>query len=95
MAKSLRSKWKRKMRAVKRERYGVKELAKLKMIVETTKNASSNNEDTSMDIVKGMPFNILPTRSDTVYFDMYHYFLWEQPSHARILSKITQCKNNV
>ncbi|KAI4478350.1 hypothetical protein M0804_012004 [Polistes exclamans] len=30
MAKSLRSKWKRKCRAIKRERYGAKELAKLK-----------------------------------------------------------------
>ncbi|KAF7997956.1 hypothetical protein HCN44_009354 [Aphidius gifuensis] len=30
MAKSLRSKWRRKCRAVKRERYGVKELARLK-----------------------------------------------------------------
>lgn len=33
MAKSIRSKWKRKMRAVKRERYGQKELEKLKTIV--------------------------------------------------------------
>jgi hypothetical protein len=34
MAKSLRSKWKRKMRAVKRERYGEKELAQLnKMLI--------------------------------------------------------------
>lgn len=30
MAKSLRSKWRRKCRAVKRERYGAKELARLK-----------------------------------------------------------------
>lgn len=30
MAKSLRSKWRRKMRAVKRERYGKKELDRLK-----------------------------------------------------------------
>lgn len=30
MAKSIRSKWKRKMRAVKRERYGKKELDRLK-----------------------------------------------------------------
>jgi len=29
MAKSLRSKWKRKMKAVKRERYGAKELDRL------------------------------------------------------------------
>lgn len=33
MAKSLRSKWKRKMRAVKRERYGQKELERLKKTV--------------------------------------------------------------
>jgi len=34
MAKSLRSKWKRKCRAVKRERYAVKELARLKKTLE-------------------------------------------------------------
>ncbi|XP_023711996.1 protein LLP homolog isoform X2 [Cryptotermes secundus] len=33
MAKSLRSKWKRKMRAIKRERYGEKELARLKKVL--------------------------------------------------------------
>ncbi|XP_071444212.1 protein LLP homolog [Hetaerina americana] len=33
MAKSIRSKWKKKMRAVKRVRYGKKELEKLKLIV--------------------------------------------------------------
>lgn len=33
MAKSLRSKWKRKMRAAKREKYGKKELEKLKMVL--------------------------------------------------------------
>ncbi|XP_067002648.1 protein LLP homolog [Anabrus simplex] len=33
MAKSLRSKWRRKMRAVKRERYGKKELERLKTIL--------------------------------------------------------------
>ncbi|RZF32436.1 hypothetical protein LSTR_LSTR001900 [Laodelphax striatellus] len=33
MAKSLRSKWKRKMRAEKRERYGKKELEKLKTML--------------------------------------------------------------
>ncbi|CAN8004879.1 unnamed protein product [Ixodes hexagonus] len=34
MAKSLRSKWKRKMRAKKRERYSVKELTRLKTMLE-------------------------------------------------------------
>lgn len=33
MAKSLRSKWKRKMRAAKREKYGKKELEKLKTVL--------------------------------------------------------------
>lgn len=33
MAKSLRSKWKRKCRAIKRERYAAKELDRLKKIV--------------------------------------------------------------
>ncbi|XP_049884418.1 protein LLP homolog [Pectinophora gossypiella] len=33
MAKSIRSKWKRKCRAIKRERYAVKELARLKKML--------------------------------------------------------------
>ncbi|XP_063236598.1 protein LLP homolog [Bacillus rossius redtenbacheri] len=33
MAKSLRSKWRRKMRAIKRERYGEKELQRLKKML--------------------------------------------------------------
>jgi len=37
MAKSMRSKWKRKMRAVKRVKYGAKELAKLNKLVELDK----------------------------------------------------------
>ncbi|KAL3257523.1 hypothetical protein MRX96_046471 [Rhipicephalus microplus] len=41
MAKSLRSKWKRKMRAKKRERYSVKELAKLKEMLDA---AAKSNE---------------------------------------------------
>ncbi|GBM73216.1 Protein LLP [Araneus ventricosus] len=38
MAKSLRSKWRRKMRAIKRERYAVKELKQLKSILENPEN---------------------------------------------------------
>ncbi|CAL1263412.1 unnamed protein product [Larinioides sclopetarius] len=38
MAKSLRSKWRRKMRAIKRERYAVKELKQLKGILENPEN---------------------------------------------------------
>lgn len=44
MAKSIRSKWKRKMRAVKRERYGKKELERLKKTLGITDN---NSESTS------------------------------------------------
>ena len=47
MAKSLRSKWKRKMRAIKRERYGKKELDKLKMIVNNGKMNESNDVEMS------------------------------------------------
>jgi len=38
MAKSLRSKWKRKMRAIKRERYAKKELAQLKKVLGIEEN---------------------------------------------------------
>jgi len=38
MAKSLRSKWKRKMRAIKRERYAKKELARLKKVLGIEEN---------------------------------------------------------
>ncbi|GBP19994.1 Protein LLP homolog [Eumeta japonica] len=44
MAKSIRSKWKRKCRAIKRERYAVKELARLKKMLglKDEKNASQD-----------------------------------------------------
>ncbi|KZC10630.1 PREDICTED: protein LLP homolog [Dufourea novaeangliae] len=44
MAKSLRSKWRRKCRAVKRERYGEKELVRLKKTLGLTENGSHDNE---------------------------------------------------
>jgi len=44
MAKSLRSKWRRKCRAVKRERYGVKELARLKKTLGIDENAPADTE---------------------------------------------------
>ncbi|XP_066590422.1 protein LLP homolog [Prorops nasuta] len=44
MAKSLRSKWRRKCRAVKRERYGAKELEKLKKTLGITENAPIDAE---------------------------------------------------
>ena len=50
MAKSLRSKRKRKMRAIKRERYGKKELEMLKQTVE----GINNTKDEEMkEIYKG------------------------------------------
>ncbi|XP_075740999.1 protein LLP homolog [Rhipicephalus microplus] len=47
MAKSLRSKWKRKMRAKKRERYSVKELAKLKEMLDAAASTSKSDVDMS------------------------------------------------
>uniref|UniRef100_A0A131XB95 Uncharacterized protein n=1 Tax=Hyalomma excavatum TaxID=257692 RepID=A0A131XB95_9ACAR len=47
MAKSLRSKWKRKMRAKKRERYSVKELAKLKEMLAAAAGSSKTDVDMS------------------------------------------------
>ncbi|KAK9729691.1 Learning-associated protein [Popillia japonica] len=48
MAKSIRSKWKRKCRAVKRVRYGAKELARLKK----TLGIDENNTDIDMNSVQ-------------------------------------------
>ncbi|KDR20656.1 protein LLP homolog [Zootermopsis nevadensis] len=45
MAKSLRSKWKRKMRAIKRERYGKKELALLKKVLGIDENGDTEMKD--------------------------------------------------
>uniref|UniRef100_R4FLU5 Protein LLP homolog n=1 Tax=Rhodnius prolixus TaxID=13249 RepID=R4FLU5_RHOPR len=45
MAKSLRSKWKRKMKALKRERYGKKELEKLKQVLDGAKREGSKEID--------------------------------------------------
>ncbi|XP_076640381.1 protein LLP homolog [Colletes latitarsis] len=44
MAKSLRSKWRRKCRAVKRERYGAKELERLKKTLGVNENGSQDVE---------------------------------------------------
>ncbi|XP_011868299.1 PREDICTED: protein LLP homolog [Vollenhovia emeryi] len=48
MAKSLRSKWKRKCRAIKRERYAVKELERLKKTLGTDADASKDIEMTDI-----------------------------------------------
>ncbi|CAK9805142.1 Protein LLP homolog [Anthophora plagiata] len=44
MAKSLRSKWRRKCRAVKRERYGAKELERLKKTLGVNDNGTQDVE---------------------------------------------------
>ncbi|RWS24901.1 protein LLP-like protein [Leptotrombidium deliense] len=54
MAKSLRSKWKRKMKAIKRERYAVKELDALKKIVA---KAAAGETLTDVNIVKPVKTN--------------------------------------
>ena len=48
MAKSLRSKWRRKCRAVKRVRYGEKELARLKK----TLGIDENGKDVEMNDIE-------------------------------------------
>ncbi|NXP80048.1 LLPH protein, partial [Ramphastos sulfuratus] len=62
MAKSLRSKWKRKMRAVKRKKNAPKELERLKKVLGT-------NADVIMEEVKEVatvltPKNVLAQRDD-------------------------------
>lgn len=53
MAKSLRSKWKRKCRAIKRERYGKKELARLKKTLGID-NEQNTNKDVNMQDISDM-----------------------------------------
>ena len=48
MAKSLRSKWKRKMRAVKRENYGEREHKKLVKMVEAAEELKKNDGQDSV-----------------------------------------------
>uniref|UniRef100_A0A1B6MBF2 Protein LLP homolog n=1 Tax=Graphocephala atropunctata TaxID=36148 RepID=A0A1B6MBF2_9HEMI len=50
MAKSLKSKWKRKMRAIKRERYGKKELDRLKNMLGINTTDVEMKEETIGDI---------------------------------------------
>lgn len=47
MAKSIRSKWKRKCRAIKRERYAVKELARLKKMLGVKEEDKSKSTEES------------------------------------------------
>lgn len=49
MAKSLRSKWKRKCRAVKRERYAAKELDRLKKTLGIDESATKDVEMTNLE----------------------------------------------
>jgi len=60
MAKSIRSKWKRKMRAIKRKKNEVKELARLKKIVGASKqDGSSVIQDIIMtDLVIGNLYSV-------------------------------------
>ncbi|XP_054715214.1 protein LLP homolog [Uloborus diversus] len=60
MAKSLRSKWKRKMRAIKRTRYAVKELKQLKSIL----GKSENNDSEMSEICTVLPTGTLSSRSN-------------------------------
>lgn len=53
MAKSIRSKWKRKCRAVKRERYGKKELERLKKTLGID-NEQSTSKDVNMQDISDM-----------------------------------------
>ncbi|XP_071039645.1 protein LLP homolog isoform X3 [Parasteatoda tepidariorum] len=53
MAKSLRSKWKRKMKAVKRVRYGEKELKRLKSILPNPVAIDVNMSDICTVLPKG------------------------------------------
>lgn len=54
MAKSIRSKWKRKMRAIKRERYGKKELEKLKTMLGLNTTDIDMKDENLDDIAIGM-----------------------------------------
>ncbi|KAG5870952.1 hypothetical protein JTB14_037377 [Gonioctena quinquepunctata] len=56
MAKSLRSKWRRKMRAVKRERYGKKELDRLKKTLGIDNIQESSNDETMKDLSEIVTF---------------------------------------
>lgn len=59
MAKSLRSKWRRKCRAVKRVRYGVKELARLKKTLGIDDNAPKDVDMQELsEIATGIPLNL-------------------------------------
>lgn len=58
MAKSLRSKWRRKCRAVKRERYGAKELDRLKKTLAIDENGDVEMPDISQ-IATGLYYTSL------------------------------------
>lgn len=60
MAKSLRSKWRRKCRAIKRERYGAKELERLKKTLGIDENGAQDIEMNEMSkIATGRPHYLL------------------------------------
>lgn len=56
MAKSIRSKWKRKCRAIKRERYGKKELERLKKTLGIVDEPGTSAEATMKDMSEVITF---------------------------------------
>lgn len=63
MAKSLRSKWKRKCRAIKRQRYAVKELERLKKTLGIDANAAKDVEMTDISEIA----------TGRIYIDLFNY----------------------
>lgn len=85
MAKSLRSKHKRRMRAIKRIRYGEKELKILKEMVEKTKEKESKDEEILKQIEKNDSMNVdfisVDNSPDTIVNKMQVDHI--KPKHSR------------
>lgn len=78
MAKSLRSKRKRKMRAIKRIRYGEKEMARLQNMIEKSNSKSSDSSIPSFNPrqLAGTKFvKVSLTQKNGIYCSYLGYFL--------------------
>merc|ERR1711879_686954 len=94
MAKSLRSKWKRKMRAVKRVRYGEKERAVLEKMLDQAKTTGALK--TAKDIKEDtMDTTVKSDHSHTSYKNEHgNYPKWMSKKKVQKIKKIDKKKKN-
>ncbi|KAK3102411.1 hypothetical protein FSP39_011200 [Pinctada imbricata] len=80
MAKSIKSKWRRKMRNIKREKYAKKDLEKLKQMVDAAKEG---DEEMKELFTEGMDIDGKGRNPKTLRDENGHYPVWMNSRRVR------------